>query len=207
MKKVRTIRIDKEVSDNLDAICNRHGDVSWHIEQALNGYKPIKTMLGVKPKKIKAIDQSAIDSAFDYVWELYGKKGNHKMSKARYSKLSAAIQNKIIDHIPDYVLSTPEKKFRKDFQSYLNLEAWNDEVIQNETHQQPNQPRRSSAVDRAQSAADERKRRREIEFRERHGSLVDGANENVRASASEPIRGNDTGDLGAVVEGNFTRTD
>ena len=38
MKKVRTIRIDKEVSDKLDSICTRHGDISWHIEQALKHY-------------------------------------------------------------------------------------------------------------------------------------------------------------------------
>ena len=44
MKKVRTIRIDKAVSDSLDSICTRHGDVSWHIEQALNGYGPIKQL-------------------------------------------------------------------------------------------------------------------------------------------------------------------
>ena len=42
MKKVRTIRIDKEVSDKLDSICERHGDISWHIEKALNSYGPIK---------------------------------------------------------------------------------------------------------------------------------------------------------------------
>jgi predicted transcriptional regulator len=38
MKKVRTIRIDKGVSDKLDSICTRHGDISWHIEQALKHY-------------------------------------------------------------------------------------------------------------------------------------------------------------------------
>ena len=38
MKKVRTIRIDKEVSDKLDEACLRHGDVSWHVEQALRFY-------------------------------------------------------------------------------------------------------------------------------------------------------------------------
>jgi predicted transcriptional regulator len=41
-KKSRTITIDKELSDKLDKICVRHGDVTWHIEQALLQYKPIR---------------------------------------------------------------------------------------------------------------------------------------------------------------------
>ena len=38
-KKVSmTFRIDKDISDNLDRICVRHGDATWHIEQALSAY-------------------------------------------------------------------------------------------------------------------------------------------------------------------------
>ena len=128
MKKVRTIRIDKEVSDNLDSICNRHGDVSWHIEQALNGYKPIRTMLGAKPKEIKEIAQAELECEFERVWDLYGKKGNRKKSKVRFSNLSKKVKQVLLTHIPIYVLSTPDKQFRKNFETYINQEAWNDET-------------------------------------------------------------------------------
>jgi hypothetical protein len=43
MKKVRTIRIDRGVSEQLDSICTRHGDISWHIENALNAYFPVQS--------------------------------------------------------------------------------------------------------------------------------------------------------------------
>jgi predicted transcriptional regulator len=38
MKVSRTIRLDKELSDKLDGVCTRHGDVTWHIENALKHY-------------------------------------------------------------------------------------------------------------------------------------------------------------------------
>jgi len=39
MSKVRrTITMDEGISKKLDAICVRHGDVTWHIENALTEY-------------------------------------------------------------------------------------------------------------------------------------------------------------------------
>ena len=38
IKVSRTIRMDQEISKKLDSICVRHGDVTWHVEQALDEY-------------------------------------------------------------------------------------------------------------------------------------------------------------------------
>ena len=35
----------------------------------------------------------------------------------------------IFIHLPDYVNSTPDKKFRKDPTTYLNNKSFNDEII------------------------------------------------------------------------------
>ena len=46
MQKIpRTFRLPREISANLDKICERHGDVTWHIEQALINYPPIKKLI------------------------------------------------------------------------------------------------------------------------------------------------------------------
>lgn len=37
-KITRTIRLDSEINSGLNKICVRHGDVTWHIEQALKAY-------------------------------------------------------------------------------------------------------------------------------------------------------------------------
>jgi len=38
MKVSRTIRLDRDLSEELDRVCTRHGDVTWHIENALKHY-------------------------------------------------------------------------------------------------------------------------------------------------------------------------
>lgn len=145
MPKVsRTFRIDRSLSEAMDKIYIRHGDNTYHLEAALSQYGPIKAVVNPGVPVVKKADNPANESEFAHIWELYGKKGNRKVSKARYLGLSSATRLLVIDKVPAYVLSTPEKQYRKDFQSYLNLECWNDEVITNDqSHQRLNQPRKS----------------------------------------------------------------
>ncbi|MFT5451710.1 MAG: hypothetical protein ACI9N9_001196 [Enterobacterales bacterium] len=82
-----------------------------------------------------------IDSAFDVKkqkqellvefqtqWEIYERKGNRKTSWYRFSKLSKVNIDLLKIHLPRYVKSTPDAKYRKGFESYINLECWNDEI-------------------------------------------------------------------------------
>ena len=41
----RTFRLDKELNRALDKICVRYGDKTYHIEQALSNYGPIKVLI------------------------------------------------------------------------------------------------------------------------------------------------------------------
>jgi len=66
---------------------------------------------------------------FERFWEMYGKKGNRKTSEARFNKVSEANRVLIAKNLEAYVISTPDKQFRKDAQSWLNMECWNDEVM------------------------------------------------------------------------------
>lgn len=80
----------------------------------------------VAPKK----ESPKID--FDIVWDLYGKKiGERKKLIDKWNKLTLNEQNLALSHIPKYVLSTPDKKYRKNFETYLNNKSYNDEIIQN----------------------------------------------------------------------------
>jgi hypothetical protein len=53
-KVSRTFRIDKKLSDALDAIHKRNGDYTFHLESALALYSPIKAVLDGKQVKAKA---------------------------------------------------------------------------------------------------------------------------------------------------------
>lgn len=70
---------------------------------------------------------------FDNVWILYGKKGNKKTSKLRWGNLSGKKKKLALEHIPKYVASTPEIKYRKHFETYINQESWNDELFTEKT--------------------------------------------------------------------------
>lgn len=80
------------------------------------------------------IDASASSDgySFEKAWDLYQKKvGPKEKLKAKWDKLSLKDRKAAIAHIPLYVKSTPEKRYRKHFMTYLNQRGWEDEIIMN----------------------------------------------------------------------------
>lgn len=78
--------------------------------------------------------------SFEKVWSLYGKKGNKKTSEKKWSKLSATSKEKAFAYIPVYVAATPDKQYRKNLETFINQECWNDELpsnnpINNQSHE------------------------------------------------------------------------
>ena len=68
---------------------------------------------------------------FDEFWELYDKKvGDKTKLRKKFETIKEADRAKIIEHVPLYKAATPEKKYRKDPQTYINNKSWNDEIIQ-----------------------------------------------------------------------------
>jgi hypothetical protein len=67
--------------------------------------------------------------SFDMFWKDYDKKQGLKDAQKKYSKLSEEIRLKIKEHIPKYKKSVSDQQFRKNPVTYINQEAWNDEVI------------------------------------------------------------------------------
>ena len=154
--------------------------------------------------KDKTLDQSSIDREFDHVWNLYEKKGNKKTSKARFSKLSASKKESLLNHVPNYVFSTPDKQFRKNFETYINQECWNDEVITHEKNKSGPAPAgyKQSAVERVR-ATNEANRAARAANRESMGN----ANGCVRERSGEPVRDDNAGGVGFTVDGDYIRTD
>lgn len=70
---------------------------------------------------------------FERAWDLYQKKvGDKKMLRDKWNRLPLRDRKAIIEYIPLYVASEPNKQFRKNFQTFLNQHAWKDEIIQKE---------------------------------------------------------------------------
>ena len=70
-------------------------------------------------------DASVSDYSFETVWEMYGKPvGNVEVLKAKWNSLSAKNKDNILAYIPLYVASTPEVRYRKNFENFLSERYW-----------------------------------------------------------------------------------
>lgn len=70
-----------------------------------------------------------INISFDSFWDLYDKKVNRNKCERKWLSLKDAERELVMEHIPKYVSSTPEKQFRKNPLTYLNNNSWEDEVL------------------------------------------------------------------------------
>ena len=81
-------------------------------------------------------DVSVSDYSFETVWSMYGKPvGNVEVMKAKWNSLSAKNKDNILSYIPQYVASTPEVRYRKNFENFLSERYWETHplnTIQNE---------------------------------------------------------------------------
>lgn len=73
-----------------------------------------------------------INYSFNEFWNLYDKKvGDKTKLEKKWNGLTDDVRTKILFHVQEYKVAQPEKKFRKDPQTYFNNNSWNDEIIKN----------------------------------------------------------------------------
>ena len=65
---------------------------------------------------------------FELVWSMYEKKGNKKTSQNKFNNMTDTNKQLMAKHLPEYVKSTPNKQYRKNLETYINQECWNDEL-------------------------------------------------------------------------------
>jgi hypothetical protein len=127
----------------VDHTGNFVGGFDYHIME-----KPYygKTLISEKPQLLKnhihskpelfsnTENNSNIEGyIFDEFWFDYDKKvGPRDRIKKKFEKLSEKDRNLIKDYLPKYKKEQPEKKFRKNPETFLNQKSWNDEIILNE---------------------------------------------------------------------------
>ena len=80
-------------------------------------------------RKEEKIKELKVNELFNRFWDLYDKKTNRDKCFKKFSTLKAEEMEKVFSHLPNYVNSTPDKKFRKDPSTYLNNKSFNDEII------------------------------------------------------------------------------
>ena len=84
-----------------------------------NGYK-----VTPPPKQVKD------EYTFERAWNLYEKKVGCKAKlEKKWNSMSLKDRKAAIEYIPLYVISQPDKQYRKNFQTFLNQRGWEDELI------------------------------------------------------------------------------
>lgn len=76
------------------------------------------------PKQIKD------EYTFENAWNLYRKKVGYKDKlKKKWNSMPLKDRKAATEFIPSYVMSTPDKQYRKNFQTFLNQRGWEDELV------------------------------------------------------------------------------
>ncbi len=93
-------------------------------------------------KRSKKIDE-IIDDRFAEFWNIYDKKDGSAKCKMKWKRLKESEKDLVFKVLPNYILSTPDKQYRKNPLTWLNGEHWNDD-IQNTSAKQVFKPKEFS---------------------------------------------------------------
>ena len=76
------------------------------------------------------VKQSKINIEFEKFWDLYNYKvGSKSKVLKKWESLNELDRGMIMEHLPHYIKSTPDKQFRKHPATYLNNQGWFDEIV------------------------------------------------------------------------------
>lgn len=70
---------------------------------------------------------------FDDFWNLYNKKNDRIFCEKKWETLTQKEKESIMEYLPDYIKSTPDKNYRKNPKTFLNNKSWNNEITTNKS--------------------------------------------------------------------------
>jgi hypothetical protein len=119
-----------EQRNDKSAKARKSASYRWENANALQTQSDSNAKKERKGKEIKGKEIKEINISFDIFWDLYDKKvGDKEKLKKKWDSMKDYDRSSIIEYIPKYKLIQPEKKFRKDPQTFFNNSSWNDELI------------------------------------------------------------------------------
>lgn len=114
-----------------------------HTEKPLTGNQ---LLLSTNEQSTKLKSKEDKERLFESFWNLYDKKVEKDACKKKFLKLDLPVIEKILQVVPNYVSTTPDKQYRKNPETWINNKCWDDELIlrlpeipkkQNNTNIQP----------------------------------------------------------------------
>ena len=123
-------RKEKERKENIIPLLSPDGDIPPEENSYMEKDDNPVDLNQQNPKKEKSCAKKEPNYSFDEFWELYDKKiGKKDVLIKKWLQLSDEERESPKRYIPKYKLSQPDKKYRKNPESFLNQKTWNDELI------------------------------------------------------------------------------
>lgn len=92
---------------------------------------PVDSQINPNQEPLTNNQELLTNLTFDDFWDAYDyKQGGLGKPQAKWQSLTVEQKKLIMTHVPEYVRSTPDKKFRKHAITYLNNEGWLDEITE-----------------------------------------------------------------------------
>lgn len=82
-----------------------------------------------KSKDSNIINSKKVSISFEEFWNAYDKKVGRPKSEKKWYRLSFGDQQAIMAYIPKYKRAQPDKKYRKNPETFFNNRSWEDELI------------------------------------------------------------------------------
>jgi len=82
-----------------------------------------------KVNKTKVNKTKETDYPFELFWNMYDKKVGRPKCEKKYEAISEQDRVLIFEHVLKYIEAQPDKKYRKNPETYLNQNAWHDEIV------------------------------------------------------------------------------
>ena len=118
----------KKRMEKLDLIKQKRADAG-----RVGGKSKANAKAKVKQNQASKVKQSKsikVNIEFSEFWNLFDyKKGNKIKIEKKWLSLKDDERTSIMDHLPLYVASTPDKQWRKHPYTYLNNQGWEDEMV------------------------------------------------------------------------------
>ena len=74
--------------------------------------------------------EKEINIPFDYFWSMYDKKIDRAKCEKKWQRLTDEEREECMYYLPAYIKATPDIKFRRNPETYLNNKSWQNEIVE-----------------------------------------------------------------------------
>jgi len=133
LEEAETIAMSRKASHTDKEVSHTDSNLSHTIASvAVNDNVNVNDNVSVNVNDINNINYNntviSKNKAFEIFWDTYSKKVEKAPCQSKFLKLTKKDIENILLVVNDYVISTPDVKYRKNPLTWLNKKCWNDEI-------------------------------------------------------------------------------